>query len=286
MEHDEIRLALVEAIRKAETILPCDVVAALEQAKESEQGLARVQLETILKNAEIARAGSIPMCQDTGIQTFIVRVGVSYPGLSSLRALIVDAVSQATREIPLRPNAVHPLTGENTGNNVGDHVPHITWDLIDGDRCTIHVLPKGGGSENCSALKMLPPGDGITGVKRFIVDHVVACVGRPCPPGIIGVGIGGGADLSMKLAKLSLLRPVGARHPEASIASLEEELRDLINESGIGPMGLGGKTTCLDVHIEYAHRHPASLPVGIIYQCWADRRARVEIDADGRVEVM
>jgi len=286
MEYDEIRLALVEAIRKAETTLPCDVVVALEQAKESEQGLARVQLETILKNAEIAGAGSIPMCQDTGIQTFIIRVGVSYPGLSSLRALIVDAVRQATREIPLRPNTVHPLTGENTGNNVGDHVPHITWDLINGDRCTIHVLPKGGGSENCSALKMLPPGDGITGAKRFIVDHVVACAGRPCPPGIIGVGIGGGADLSLKLAKLSLLRPVGARHPEASIASLEEELRDLINESGIGPMGLGGKTTCLDLHIEYAHRHPASLPVGIIYQCWADRRARVEIDADGRVEVM
>lgn len=286
MEHDEIRLALVEAIRKAETILPCDVVVALEQAKESKQGLARVQLETILKNAEIAGAGSIPMCQDTGIRTFIIRVGVSYPGLSSLCALIVDAVRQATREIPLRPNAVHPLTGENTGNNVGDHVPHITWDLIDGDRCTIHVLPKGGGSENCSALKMLPPGDGITGAKRFIVNHVVACAGRPCPPGIIGVGIGGEADLSLKLAKLSLLRPVGARHPEASIASLEEELRDLINESGIGPMGLGGKTTCLDLHIEYAHRHPASLPVGIIYQCWADRRARVEIDADGRVEVM
>ncbi len=286
MDYDKIGLALEDAIRRAETILPCDVVVALEQAKESEQGMARVQLETILKNAEIARAGSIPMCQDTGIQTFIVRVGAQFPWLSSLQSQIVQAVRRATAEIPLRPNAVHPFTGENTGNNVGDHVPHITWDLIDGDRCTIHVLPKGGGSENCSALKMLPPGDGITGVKRFIVDHVVACAGRPCPPGIIGVGIGGGADLSLKLAKLSLLRPVGARHPEASIAFLEEELRDLINESGIGPMGLGGKTTCLDVHIEYAHRHPASLPVGIVYQCWADRRARVTIGADGKIEVI
>lgn len=286
MEYDEIRLALVEAIRKAETILPRDVIAALERAKESEQGLARVQLETILKNADIARDGAIPMCQDTGIQTFIIRVGVGFPGLSSLRAVIVDAVRQATQEIPLRPNTVHPFTGENPGDNVGEHVPHITWDLIDGEHCTIHVLPKGGGSENCSALKMLPPGAGITKVMGFVVDHVVACEGKPCPPGIIGVGIGGGADLSLKLAKLSLLRPVGSRHPEGNVASLEVELRDLINESGIGPMGLGGKTTCLDVHVEYAHRHPASLPVGIIYQCWADRRARVEIDVDGRVEVM
>jgi len=285
MEYAEIRLALVEAIRRAETMLPRDVIAALARAKEAEQGLARVQLETILKNAEISREGSIPMCQDTGIQTFIIRIGVDFPGISSLRSVIVDAVRQATQEIPLRPNTVHPFTGENPGDNVGEYIPHITWDLVDGDRCIIHVLPKGGGSENCSALKMLPPGAGMTGVKRFVVDHVVGCAGKPCPPGIIGVGIGGGADLSLKLAKFSLLRPVGTRHPEANVAFLEEELRDLINESGVGPMGLGGKTTCLDVHIEYAHRHPASLPVGIIYQCWADRRSRVEIDATGKIEV-
>jgi len=285
MEYAEIRLALVEAIRRAETMLPRDVIAALARAKEAEQGLARVQLETILKNTDIARDGAIPMCQDTGIQTFIVRIGVDFPGISSLRSVIVDAVRQATQEIPLRPNTVHPFTGENPGDNVGEYIPHITWDLVDGDRCIIHVLPKGGGSENCSALKMLPPGAGLTGVEMFVVDHVVDCAGKPCPPGIIGVGIGGGADLSLKLAKFSLLRPVGTRHPEANVASLEMELRDLINESGVGPMGLGGKTTCLDVHIEYAHRHPASLPVGIIYQCWADRRSRVEIDATGKIEV-
>ena len=285
MNYDEIRLALVEAIRKAETILPQDVVVAIERAREREQGRGRVQLDTMLSNIAAAREGSIPMCQDTGIQTFIVRVGAEFPGLSSLRGLIVDAVRQATQEIPLRPNTVHPFTGKNTGDNVGEHVPCITWELVAGDECVIDLLPKGGGSENCAALGMLCPGVGITGVKKFVVDHIVGCAGKPCPPGIVGVGIGGGADLSLKLAKLSLLRPVGSRHPEANVASLEEELRDLINESGIGPMGLGGKTTCLDVHIEYAHRHPASLPVGIVYQCWSDRRAHVHITADGIIEV-
>ncbi len=276
---------LVAAIRKAETVLPEDVVAALVHAKERERGLARVQLEAILRNVDAARSGMIPMCQDTGIQTFFVRAGADFPYLSSLRRLITTAVLQATREIPLRPNTVHPFTGKNPGNNVGEHVPDITWEIVDGDRCTIDILPKGGGSENCSALGMLLPGSGINEVKKFIVDHVVGCAGKPCPPGIVGVGIGGGAELALKLAKLSLLRPVGNRHPEPRVAALEAELMELINSSGVGPMGLGGKTTCLDVHVEYAHRHPASLPVGIVYQCWAARRAQVEISARGEIEV-
>lgn len=285
MSDEELVEQLVEAIRKAETVLGQDVVLALEAARETESGAARVQLETMLQNVAAARDGSIPMCQDTGIQTFILRVGARFPGLARLKAQIIEAVRRATIEIPLRPNTVHPFTGENPGDNVGEHVPYISWEIVDGDSCIIELLPKGGGSENCAALAMLSPGVGIKGVKKFIVDHVVGCAGKPCPPGIVGVGIGGGADLSLKLAKLSLLRAVGSRHPEDNVASLEVELRDLINRSGIGPMGMGGKTTCLDVHIEYAHRHPASLPVGIVYQCWSDRRARVTIDASGEIEV-
>ena len=286
MNDEELIEQLVGAIRKAETVLGEDVVRALKEACEIESGAARVQLDTMLENVAAAREGSIPMCQDTGIQTFIVRAGASYPGLASLKSQIIEAVRRATAEIPLRPNTVHPFTGENPGDNVGEHVPYISWEIVEGDRCVIELLPKGGGSENCAALAMLPPGVGIKGVKKFVVDHVVGCAGKPCPPGIVGVGIGGGADLSLKLAKLSLLRPVGARHPEENVAALEVELRDLINRSGIGPMGMGGKTTCLDVHIEYAHRHPASLPVGIVYQCWSDRRAKVTIDASGAIEVM
>ncbi len=285
MNDEELIGQLVDAVRIAETILPNDVILALEEAREREEGAARVQLEAMLKNVDAARDGSIPMCQDTGIQTFIVRVGADFPGLSSLRSVIAEAVRRATMQVPLRPNTVHPFTGENPGDNVGYHVPYISWEIVDGNECVIDLLPKGGGSENCGGLGMLSPGVGIKGIKRFVVDHVVACAGKPCPPGIVGVGIGGGADLSLKLGKLSLLRPVGSRHKEDNVALLEESLRDLINQSGIGPMGMGGKTTCLDVHIEYAHRHPASLPVGIVYQCWADRRARVMIDASGKIEV-
>jgi len=277
---------LVEAIRAAATELPTDVTAALTAARAREQGVGAVQLDAILENVEVAGASSVPMCQDTGIQTFVVRVGAEFPFLGELRALIENAVRRATTSVPLRPNTVDPLRGGNPGDNTGRFIPYILWEVEAGDGCQIHLLPKGGGSENCSALRMLPPGAGIRGVKRFVVDHVVACGGKPCPPGLIGVGIGGGADLAMKLAKLSLFRPVGERHEDPLVADLETELLARINESGVGVMGLGGPTTALDVHVEVAHRHPASLPVGLVYQCWADRRKTVSIDAAGHLEVV
>jgi len=285
MDEHVLLEGLVEAIRAAATELPADVTRALEAARENEETAGTVQLDAILENVAAARAGSVPMCQDTGIQTFVVRVGAGFPLLGELRDLIEEAVRRATREVPLRPNTVDPIHGGNPGDNTGRFIPYILWEIEPGDGCLIHLLPKGGGSENCSALRMLPPGAGIQGVKHFVVDHVVACGGKPCPPGVIGVGIGGGADLAMKLAKLSLLRPIGARHEDRVAANLETELLSRINESGVGPMGLGGRTTALDVHIEIAHRHPASLPVGIVYQCWADRRKTVSIDAAGHVEV-
>jgi fumarate hydratase subunit alpha len=286
MDEEALLRGLVEAIRAAATELPADVTAALEAARAHEDAVGAVQLDAILENVAQARGSSVPMCQDTGIQTFVVRVGAEFPLLGRLRSLIEEAVRRATQTVPLRPNTVDPLHGGNPGDNTGRFIPYILWDIEDGAGCVIHLLPKGGGSENCSALRMLPPGAGIQGVKRFVVDHVVACGGKPCPPGVIGVGIGGGADLSMKLAKLSLLRPIGVRHEDPVAASLELELLKHINESGVGVMGLGGRTTALDVHVEFAHRHPASLPVGLVYQCWADRRKTVSIDAAGRLEVV
>ena len=276
---------LAEALAQAATVLPEDVVRVLEAARDREEGPARVQLEAILHNVRIAREGQVPICQDTGTPTFFVRFGTGFPHLAELAAAILEAVRLATREVPLRPNTVHPFTGENPGDNTGRHIPYVTWEPVDGDEVEIYLLPKGGGSENCCALKMLPPGVGLKGVKEAVVEHVVACGGKPCPPTIVGVGIGGGADLSLKLGKLALLRPVGERHPEPQVAALEEELEELINASGVGPMGLGGKTTVLAVHAEYAHRHPASLPVGIVVQCWADRRARVVISPSGEIVI-
>jgi len=281
----ELVEALAEALAHAATILPEEVVQALRRARDEEQGPARVQLEAILKNVEMAKAGNLPICQDTGTPTFFVRFGVDFPKLGELMEAIPEAVRQATKAVPLRPNSVHPFSGKNPGDNTGRFVPAVTWEPVPGNEVEIHVLPKGGGSENCCALKMLTPGVGLKGVKEAVVEHVVSCGGLPCPPTIVGVGIGGGADLAMKLGKLALLRPLGARHPEPEVAALEKELEELINASGVGPMGLGGKTTVLAVHVEYAHRHPASLPLGIVIQCWAHRRASVRIAADGSITV-
>lgn len=285
MDEKSIIKGIISLIRKAETELPQDVIIALKNAYTVETGIAKTQIDTILKNVELAKTSKRPMCQDTGIQTFFVQIGIDFPKIKDLKSWILNGVKFATKEIPLRPNTVDPFSGKNHDDNVGENIPYITWDFVDGDKVLITALPKGGGSENMSKLGMLKPGVGIEGVKNFVVEEMIKAGGNPCPPTVVGVGIGGGADLSLKLGKRALLRPVGIRHQDKMISSIELELIERINMSGIGPMGLGGKTTVLDVHIEKAHRHPASLPVGIAVQCWADRRAHLTIRSDGTVEV-
>lgn len=285
MDNADIKNGIIQLIKKAETELPTDVINALKKAYRIEEGIAKTQIEAILKNIDIAKKSGRPMCQDTGIQTFFVEIGVDFQHINKLKGLILDAVKIATMKIPLRPNTVDPFSGKNHKDNTGDNIPYITWDFVEGSDVYIIALPKGGGSENMSKLGMLKPGVGIEGVKDFVVTEMIKTGGNPCPPTIVGVGIGGGADLAMKLGKKSLLRPVGDRHKDKTIAAIEEELIKRINDSGIGPMGLGGKTTVLDVHIEKAHRHPASLPVGIAVQCWANRRAKMVIHSDGSWEV-
>lgn len=286
MDKENIVNGIIQLIKKAETELPKDVIKALEDALSKEEGTAKVQLETILKNIELAKKSQRPMCQDTGIQTFFVDVGVDFPYIKEIEKWITDAVQIATKNIPLRPNTVDPFSGENHGDNTGESIPYITWNFIKGNKVKITSFPKGGGSENMSKLGMLKPGVGIDGVKSFVVEEIINAAGNPCPPTVVGIGIGGGADLAMKLGKKALLRPIGKRNKDKKIADMELELIKKINESGIGPMGLGGKTTVLDVHIEKAHRHPASLPVGIVVQCWADRRAHMVINSDKTWEVM
>jgi fumarate hydratase subunit alpha len=285
MDDGKIINGIVQLIKKAETELPEDVIKALKKSYKIEKSVAKIQIEAILKNIDLARKSKRPMCQDTGIQTFFVTIGADCPHIHKLKDLLTNAVKIATIEIPLRPNTVDPFTGENHKDNIGDNIPYITWDFKNGSDVNITALPKGGGSENMSKLGMLKPGVGIEGVKDFVVDEMIKAAGNPCPPTIVGVGIGGGADLALKLGKKALLRPVGNRHKNKTIAAIENELMERINDSGIGPMGLGGKTTVLDVHIEKAHRHPASLPVGIAVQCWADRRASMVIHSDGSWEV-
>jgi len=286
MIRKDITEGIVQLIKKAETELPKDVVKALKHAYDLEKGIAKTQMEVMLKNIDIARKTGRPICQDTGVQTFFVKVGLDFPYINLLKDFITDGVKKATVVVPLRPNNVDPFTGKNHIENASwDDVLSITWDFVGGSDAVITAFPKGGGSENMSKLRMFEPSAGIEGVKDFVVSEMIKAGGNPCPPTVVGVGIGGGADLAMKLGKMALLRPVGVRHRDKTIARMEEELVRRINDSGIGPMGLGGKTTVLDVHIEKAHRHPASLPVGLVVQCWAARKAEMVIHADGTFEV-
>ncbi|MBN1694690.1 fumarate hydratase [candidate division WOR-3 bacterium] len=277
---------LIEAIEKAETELPKDVIKALKNAAYIEKGLAKIQMEAILENIKIASKEGIPMCQDTGIMTFYIQAGTEFKYLADLKKMLENAVKRATKETPLRPNTVNPFTGENSGDNLGRNIPYISWDMVKGSECIIHILPKGGGSENMSALWMLNSAEGFDKAKKLIVEHIINAGGQPCPPTIAGIGIGGGADICMQLAKKSLLRKIGEPHREKKVAKMEKELFELINKTGIGPMGMGGATTVLDVHIEYAHRHPASFPVGLVLQCWANRRKVIKFEKNGSIKVI
>lgn len=277
---------ILEAIRTAETSIPFDVFEHIRIAYEKETNeVSKSQLNSILENVKYAKDKKLPICQDTGTQTFFVDVGFDFPYKKEIVNAITTSVSKATGLYYIRPNAVDPFSGKNPGNNVGRFIPYINWYLRDGKDAIIYVLPKGGGSENASALGMLKPGEGIKGMKKFVVEQIIKAGANPCPPTIVGIGIGGGSDLSMILAKRALLRPLGQRHEEQRVAELELEMLDLLNKTEVGTMGWGGKTSVLDVHIEYAYRHPASFPVGLVVQCWADRRAVIKIDEKGNVEV-
>lgn len=271
-----IKDAVYELYKKAAIVLGNDVKKALEDAlKVEDNELARLNIEAILKNIKLAEEKQIPMCQDTGLPVIFVKMG--NVEVENLRAGIEEGIEKATKEIPIRPNIVDPLTRENTNINVGDYIPPIDIELIDEDYLEITILPKGFGSENNNAMKMALPAEGIQGIKDFVVESVLKAKGKPCPPTVIGVGIGGTSDLCLKLGKKALLGEVGKRNSDPEIAKLELEILEEINKSGIGPMGLGGKTTTLDVKILKAHTHTAGLPVGVCVQCWADRHATTKI---------
>jgi len=278
----------VELLRIAATELNIDYIKAMQQALEGTEGSrGKSQLENILENVNLACSTSKPMCQDTGIVSFIVEVGDKFPIKSQLKKILVNATRRATIEVPLRPNAVDLFKG-NTGDNVGlnGHVPIIYMDLVEGDNLEITAMPKGGGSTNIAAHGMLKPGVGLKGVKHFVIESLAQAGSLGCPPYHVGVGIGAGEDICLTLAKKALLNPFMKRNNDPRIAKVEEELLNSINKLEIGAMGLGEGPTVLDVHIEAAARHPASLPVGVVISCWALRHAKASIDKRGSVEMI
>ncbi len=238
--------------------------AAVARARETEEGAARFALDVILENDETAQAEQIPVCQDTGVACVFIELGqeVYLTGMV-LADAVNEGVRRAYRDI-FRKSVCDPITRVNTGDNTPAHL-HV--EIVAGDRVTVSFLPKGFGSENMSALKMLTPAEGMRGALDFIVETVKNAGSRPCPPVVVGVGIGGTFDGCALAAKKALMRPVGSQNPREEVARLEREVLERINGLGIGPQGFGGKTTALAVQAEVIPTHIAGLPVAVNMQC-------------------
>ena len=268
---------IVDAVRdasiRANLELGDDVVEALKRSLEYEESdVGKDILRKLLENAGIARDERIPICQDTGVVVLFVELGQGVSVAGDLYKAFEEGVRQGYKEGFLRKSVRHPFTGKNTGDNT----PIIVhFDLVPGDQLKIWVVPKGGGSENMSRLFMLTPSAGWDGIKEKIVQTVADAGPNPCPPTIIGVGIGGNFEKSAILAKKSLLRPLGTPNPDTELAKMEQELLEEINKTGVGPQGLGGRVTSLAVHILMMPCHIASLPLAVNIQCHASRHVEI-----------
>ena len=263
---------------EAASRLPEDVLAAIRDAAEKESSeLGKGFLAQYLENAKIAAEHPMPICQDTGFAVFFVEMGewVRIEG-GTIYEAITAGTARGYREGFLRKSIVREPIFRRV--NTGDNTPAIIHlSLVPGDKLSVILAPKGGGSENMSRLKMLKPSEGRQGVVDFVVETVVGAGGNPCPPTVVGVGVGGTFEKAAFLAKKALIRPIGQPHPEPEYAELEREILERINASGVGPQGLGGDTTALAVHIDYYPCHIASLPVAVNLNCHAARHAGFEL---------
>jgi fumarate hydratase class I len=276
----------LELIRRAASDLPADVTRALEQGRDAEpEGSAgRAALEEVLRNCDLARETSRPLCQDTGTNIWFVYhpAGTSQ---AELDAEITAATREATDKAYLRANAVDPITGKNSGDNTGIGFPVIHLHEWDRDYLQADLMLKGGGSENVSCQYALPAaalkaGRDMEGIRRAVIDGVFQAQGKGCGPGVIGVGVGGDRATCMLEAKEQLLRQLDDRNPDPELDALEQQLYKQLNELGIGPMGFGGASTVLGVKVGKRHRLPASFFVSVAYLCWACRRCSLKIDGD------
>ena len=261
--------ATFRAMQQAVIYLPPDVKRAISKAVSQESDLvAQGELANIQKNIEEAERLGIPLCQDTGVPVVYLTIPLGIPLSESIFNAVAAGIRRATEEVPLRPNVVDPLTRKNTGDNTGAGMPAI--DVKPGNRFTVTVLPKGAGAENVSRIAMLLPTEQDE-IEKFVVETMLLAEGKPCPPVVLGVGIGGTFDDVAALAKEALLLPIDQMNPN------EQHICDAVNRLRIGPMGLGGDTTVLAVKVKTAACHTASLPVAVNVQCWACRRATVEV---------
>jgi fumarate hydratase subunit alpha len=276
IQAEDVARAVRDLFIDANCNLGEDVLAAFDRAiAKDESPVAREVIRELKENARIARDEQSPICQDTGIAVLFVEIGQDAHVVGGdLKAAINEGVRKGYGEGYLRKSACHPFTRVNTKDNT-PAVIHL--DIVPGDRIRIVVVPKGGGAENMSRVDMLSPSAGLEGIKDFIVKRIEAAGSNPCPPTVIGVGIGGTFERSAILAKKALMRKIGERNPDPELANVEVDVLERINKLGIGPMGYGGNTTSLDVFFEVEPCHIASLPIAVNVQCHATRHKETVI---------
>jgi len=269
---------------RALKILPPDIKSGIDALARSEtDATARTILGTMIRNIGVAEERDNLLCQDTGIPIYNVTIGrgVSVDGYA-LKQAIRTGCERATREYPLRSSVVHPVTRTNEHSSCGRGIPVINIDFSDAEgSLAIEMIPKGSGSENSSWLKMAIPAEGVDAIKTFVVDCVLESGGKSCPPTIVGVGVGGTADLCVHLAKVAATRPLGSHCDDPEGAALEQALSAAVNQLGVGPQGLGGDATAFAVHVETAATHITMNPVAVNMQCHSARRARATFTAGG-----
>ena len=269
--------AIFETIKKGATIISKDVKAAFEKAIEKETSVsAKEGLTDTLRSMELSEVKQNPLCPDTGWPIFYIKAGNESRiegGFVGIEEAIRDAVARATKLGYLRATMKHPLTGDDPGNNIGMNIPYFTYKFVPGNSIEITYVAKGGGSECFGGTRhrIVAFADGLAGIKKCVIDNYIASTraGAICPPSVLGIGIGGTANVAANLAKeAACLRTIGSKNPEPAFAKLEEELYDAINRLGIGIMGIGGDTSVLAVHIEYAHTHIAGIAVATAATAW------------------
>ena len=280
----EVEDACKELYIRALKLLPPDIKDGFKRLDATEtDATGKAILGTMIRNIAVAEQNQNLLCQDTGIPIYNVAIGsgVEVDGYG-LKQAIIKGCERATKEHPLRSSVVHPVTRKNQHTSTGRLVPVINIDFVaDAQTLSIEMIPKGSGSENNSWLKMAIPAEGIDAIKTFVIDCVLDAGGKTCPPTIVGVGVGGTADLCVHLSKVAATRPLGSHCEDPEGAQLEGELSKAVNQLGVGPQGLGGDSTSFAVHVETAATHITMNPVAVNMQCHSARRARATFTPQG-----
>jgi fumarate hydratase class I len=281
--NDKLAEQLFALIRSASTDLPSDVEKALRGAEKMEPpgGTAANTFAAILDNVRMARENATPICQDTGSLIFYVHHPIGTDTIA-FRKAIETAAEKATKEVLLRPNAVDPVTGKNSGTNIGTNAPYASFKAWEKSEIWVRLMLKGGGSENVGTQYKLPDsalgaGRDLKGARKVVLDAVFKAQGMGCAPGVVGIGIGGDRSTSYLLSKEQFFRRLGSKNEDPVLDEFEKELHADLNKLGIGPMGFGGKTTVLGVFAAKQHRHPATFYVAVSYMCWACRRKEMTL---------